>query len=204
MKRILTFLLIFLITGCTVVRIDTTNLDTIVDVVLSKDNILYNRVGKGYKYYVPRGVTYIDTDDLNDKLYSNGNYYYLYVDAISYYNNTVTDYQERKDIYYSRKISIEDGFKWSGYVEIEKKDDLYYVEFVYNHAKVEAAVSKDSLNDVILNSAYILSTIQFNSDVINLMLDEEYFTNKEEKYEVFAKNNENDNTFNKLQVVEDN
>ena len=193
MKRILTFLLIFLVTGCTVVRIDTNNMDTIVDVVLSKDNRLYNRVGKGYKYYVPRGVTYIDTDDLNDKLYSNGNYYYLYVDAISYYNNTKTDYKEKDDLYYSRKISTEDGFKWSGYIEIEKKDDLYYVEFVYNHARIEAAVSKDSLNDVILNSAYILSTIQFNSDVISLMLDDEYFTNKEEKYEVFAKNEENQN-----------
>lgn len=202
MKRILTFLLIFLVTGCTVVRIDTTNLDTIIDVILSKDNLLYNRVGKGYKYYVPRGVTYIDTDDLNDKLYSNGNYYYLYVDAISYYNNTAVDYQEKKDIYYSRKISTEDGFKWSGYVEIEKKGNLYYVEFVYNHAKVEAAVSKHSLNDVILNSAYILSTIQFNSDVISLMLDDEYFTNKEEKYEVFGKNEENDNTFT-LPVYDD-
>lgn len=201
MKRILTFLLIFLVTGCTVVRIDTNNMDTIVDVVLSKDNRLYNRVGKGYKYYVPRGVTYIDTDDLNDKLYSNGNYYYLYVDAISYYNNTKTDYKEKDDLYYSRKISTEDGFKWSGYIEIEKKDDLYYVEFVYNHARIEATVSKDSLNDVILNSAYILSTIQFNSDVISLMLDDEYFTNKEEKYEVFAKNEENDNS--KLQIIED-
>ncbi len=201
MKRILTFLLILLVTGCTVVRIDTTNLDTIVDVVLSKDNILYNRVGKGYKYYVPKGVTYIDTDDLNDKLYSNGNYYYLYVDAISYYNNKTVDYQEKEDIYYSRKISTEDGFKWSGYIEIEKKGDLYYVEFVYNHAKIETAVSKDSLNDVILNSAYILSTIQFNSDVISLMLDDEYFTNKEEKYEVFAKSKENSDTF--LQVYDD-
>ena len=201
MKRILTFLLIFLVTGCTVVRIDTNNMDTIVDVVLSKDNRLYNRVGKGYKYYVPRGVTYIDTDDLNDKLYSNGNYYYLYVDAISYYNNTKTDYKEKDDLYYSRKISTEDGFKWSGYIEIEKKDDLYYVEFVYNHARIEATVSKDSLNDVILNSAYILSTIQFNSDVNSLMLDDEYFTNKEEKYEVFAKNEENDNS--KLQIIED-
>ncbi len=203
MKRILTFLLIFLVTGCTVVRINTTNLDTIVDVILSKDNNLYNRVGKGYKYYVPRGVTYIDTDDLNDKLYSSGNYYYLYVDAISYYNNTAVQYQEKEDIYYSRKISTEDGFKWSGYIEIEKKDNLYYVEFVYNHAKIEAAVSKDSLNDVILNSAYILSTIQFNSDVISLMLDDEYFTNKEEKYEVFAKSKENNNAF-KLQVNDDN
>ena len=68
---------IILFTGCTVVRIDTTNIDNIISIVLSKKNTLYNRVGKGYKYYVPRGVTYIDTTELNDKLYSNGNYYSL-------------------------------------------------------------------------------------------------------------------------------
>ncbi len=187
MKRILTFLLIFLVSGCTVVRIDTSNLDTIVSVVLSKENTLYNRVGKGYKYYVPRGVTYIDTDDLNDKLYSNGNYYYLYVDVIGYYNQKIVDYQEKDDVYYSRKISKEDGFEEAGYLEITKKDQIYYVEFVYNHAKIETAVTEADLKDAILNSAYILSTIQFNSEVISLMLDKEYFTNREEAYDVFER-----------------
>ncbi len=202
MKRILTISLILLITGCTVVRIDTTSIDTIVNVVLSKDNTLYNRVGKGYKYYVPRGVTYLDTDDLNDKLYSKGNYYYLYVDAIGYYNDTEQQYQEDSSLYYSKKISKEDGFEWSGYLEIELKDDLYYIEFVYNHAKIETVVSKDDINDAVLNAAYILSTIQFNSDVINLMLDEEYFTNREEKYDVFAKNENSENSFD-LQVTDE-
>ena len=60
-KFFVTFLLVFLLTGCTLVRIDTTNIDSMVDVVLSKDNTLYNRVGIGYKYYVPRGVIYIDS-----------------------------------------------------------------------------------------------------------------------------------------------
>lgn len=202
MKRIITFLLLFLVSGCTVVRIDTSNLDTIVSVVLSKENTLYNRVGKGYKYYVPRGVTYIDTDDLNDKLYSNGNYYYLYVDAISYYNDKEEEYEEKDDVFYSRKISKEDGFDWSGYLEIEEEDGLYYVEFVYNHAKIETVVSRGDLNDAILNSAYILSTIQFNSEVINLMLDEEYFTNREEKYEVFTQNDAKENVF-ELEIYED-
>lgn len=202
MKRIITFLLLFLVSGCTVVRIDTSNLDTIVSVVLSKENTLYNRVGQGYKYYVPRGVTYIDTDDLNDKLYSNGNYYYLYVDAISYYNDKEEEYEEKDDVFYSRKISKEDGFDWSGYLEIEEEDGLYYVEFVYNHAKIETVVSRGDLNDAILNSAYILSTIQFNSEVINLMLDEEYFTNREEKYEVFTQNDAKENVF-ELEIYED-
>jgi hypothetical protein len=195
MKKILAFILILFVSGCTVVRIDTTNIDTIVNVVLSKDNTLYNRIGNGYKYYVPRGVSYIDTDDLNDKLYSNGTYYYLYVDVISYNNEVEFEYEEKEDIYYSRKISLDDGFKNSGYLEIEKKNNLYYVKFLYNYARIEAMVDKDNINVAVLNSAYILSTIQFNSDVINLMLDEEYFTNKEEKYGVFAKSDKTVNNF---------
>ena len=91
MKKIVSLLIgIFItsmLTGCTAVRIDTKNIDNIVNVVLSKENKLYNQIGKGYKYYIPRGVTYIDTIEFNDKLYSNGDYYYLYIDAISYYYN---------------------------------------------------------------------------------------------------------------------
>ena len=68
MKRraLLAIVMILLLTGCTVVRINTDSIDTIVDVLLSKDNNLYNRVGRGYKYYIPRGVTYIDTDELEE------------------------------------------------------------------------------------------------------------------------------------------
>ena len=63
MKKVLMmlFLLCFL-TGCTVVRINTKSIDNIVSVVLSKENTLYNTTGKGYKYYVPRGVVYIDSN----------------------------------------------------------------------------------------------------------------------------------------------
>jgi ATP-dependent exoDNAse (exonuclease V) beta subunit len=64
-KVILVLLLIILTTGCSVVRIDTSNIDNIVNVILTKDNKLYNQVGQGYKYYLPGGVTYIDSDDLN-------------------------------------------------------------------------------------------------------------------------------------------
>ena len=84
-KIILLCLMTLLLTGCTIVRIDTTSIDNIINVVLSKDNTLYNRVGIGYKYYVPRGMTYIDSTGSNDKLYSGGVYYYLYLDEVSYY-----------------------------------------------------------------------------------------------------------------------
>ena len=197
-KVVLCFLVAILLTGCTIVRIKTDSIDTIVDVILSKDNNLYNRVGRGYKYYIPRGVTYIDTLETNDKLYSKGNYYYLYVDVTSYYQKISNDYKENSDAYYSRKISKEDGFKSDGYLEITEKDGLYYIEFLYNYSKIETVVSKNELKNAVLNSVYILSTIQFNDDVIELMSDEEKLNNREEKYEIFKNQKDEDNS--ELQV----
>lgn len=182
-KFLLIILCTFLFVGCTVVRIDTESIDNIIDVVLSKDNKLYNRVGKGYKYYVPKGVNYIDTSDLNDKLYSNGYYYYLYIDVNSYYNKIEFEYKEKDDVYYSRALDV-DGNK--GYVEITKQDNgRYLVEFMYNYAKIEVSVYEDDINLAVLNSSYILSTIQYNKNVIKLMLKDDYFINKEESYDIF-------------------
>ncbi len=187
-KIILIILSLILFTGCTIVRIDTASIDNIIDVVLSKNNKLYNRVGKGYKYYVPRGMSYIDTTELNDKLYSDGYYYYLYIDVISYYNKIAFTYEENKDAYYSRYIDINGK---EGYLEINKINDQYLIEFMYNYAKIEALVYEDDINDVILNSTYILSTIKFNNNVIKLMLNDEYFVNKEEQYDIFTSRVEN-------------
>ena len=176
------FLLVFL-TGCTAVRINTKSIDNIVSVVLSKENTLYNTIGKGYKYYIPRGVVYIDSNEYNEKLYCNGDYYYLYLDIISYYYKKDFTYKENKDLYYSKNIDIH-GKK--GYLEITKVDDKYYlVEFMYNYAKIEALVVEDKINEVVLNATYILSTVKYNDNVIKLILDEDYFTNKEEKYNIF-------------------
>ena len=116
-KGIILCLLIILMTGCTVVRIDTSSIDNMIDVVLSKNNTLYNRVGIGYKYYIPRGVTYIDSVGTNDRLYSNGVYYYLYLDEIAYYYKNSLKFKEDPLKYYSRKLD-------KGYLEITKKDNL--------------------------------------------------------------------------------
>ena len=181
MKKMTILLLLVLTAGCSAVRIDTSSIDNTLNVVLSKNNNLYNRIGKGYKYYIPRGVTYMDTDDLNDKLYSNGINYYLYIDVISYYNRVKTNYKENKNAYYSKKI---EGKK-DGYLEINKVKGKYKIEFVYNYAKIEALVEKEEIEDVVLNASYILSTVKFNDNIIKIMLNEEYFTNKEETYDVF-------------------
>ena len=182
-KIVVSLLLVFLITGCTIVRIDTTSIDNIINVILSKDNVLYNTVGKGYKYYKPRGVTYIDTNEYNEKLYSDGNYYYLYVDINSYYYKKEFSYEENKKAYYSRLIDINNKL---GYLEINKFNGKYLIEFMYNYAKIEALVDEEEINDVVLNESYILSTIKFNSKVIKIMLNDNYFINKEERYDLFT------------------
>ena len=181
---ILLLLLTCVMTGCTVVRIDTSSIDNILSIVLTKSNNLFNQVGQGYKYYLPGGVTYIGSDDSNDILYSNGTYYYLYIDTINYHYKTDVTYTEKEDAYYSRFLSprISDKYKYYGYLEINEIDDNYYVEFVYNYAKIEAQTTKEELNNVILNSSYILSTIKYNDKVINLFLDDDYFKNKTGKY----------------------
>lgn len=198
MKKLAILLLVLLLSGCTVVRIDTSDLNNIVDVVLSKDNTLFNQVGKGYKYYIPVGVSYIDTEDFNDILYSNGNYYYLYIDTISYYYNVGKEYVLNNDAYYSRSININGKY---GYLEINKQDDLYFVEFMYNFSKIEALVKEEALEEVILNASYILSTVKFNNNVITMMLDDEFLV-LEEKYDIFTSKKET-NDFLKLEESEE-
>ncbi len=193
MKKIVLLVLVTVIlTGCTIVRIDTTSIDNIVDVILSKENTLYNRVGRGYKYYVPRGVTYIDSSGSNDKLYSNGVYYYLYLDEIGYYYKKSINYKVDNSKYYSRKINNKGNL---GYLEITKQDDLYLIEFVYNYARIEALVPEDDINDTVLNCSYILSTIKYNSNIVKLSLEDDFLKNKEEEYNVFSSKNNDDDSF---------
>ena len=194
MKRLVSLLLIiftiFMMTGCTMVRIDTSDIDNIVNIVLSKDNVLYNHIGKGYKYYIPRGMTYIDTIEFNDRLYSDGNYYYLYIDTISYFYHKDIVHQKDSGLFYYRDIDI-NGKK--GYISIREDGNLYMIDFMYNYAHIESLVSKENINSVILNSSYILSTVKFNNNVVGIMLNEDYFKYKEEKFELFEKEDTNEN-----------
>lgn len=182
-KIVIILILVFLVSGCTIVRINTKSIDNPINVVLSKDNNLYNTVGKGYKYYKPRGVISIDTNEYNEKLYSDGNYYYLYVDINSYYYKKEFSYKENPNAYYSRLIDINNK---RGYLEINEHKNKYLIEFMYNYAKIEALVDKGDINNVVLNASYVLSTIKFNSKVIKIMLDDNYFSNHEEKYDIFT------------------
>ena len=181
-----------MLTGCTAVRIDTQNIDNMVSVILSKDNDLYNHVGKGYKNYVPRGVTYIDTNEFNEKLYSNGNYYYLYVDAVSYLNQVDYKYEENSENIYSTSISNGEYF---GYVEINlTENDKYLVEIMYNYAKIEVIVDEGDINRAMLSAISILKSIVYNDSIITNLLEDNVLDFAEEEFDIFN-NNSNDDDY---------
>ena len=69
------------------------------------------------------------------------------------------------------------------------------ITFVYNYAKIEALVKKKDIEKVILDASYILSTVKFNDNIIALMLNYEYFTNKEEQYTKFKSQEKNKDNF---------
>ncbi len=189
MKKLLLILCILIFSGCSVVRIDTSDINNTIEVVLSKDNELYNQIGKGYKYYVPRGISYLSSNDYNDILYSNGNSYYLYVDVVSYYNKITKEYEINEEAYVSRIVDINDK---TGYLEINQQDNgLYFVEFMYNYSKIETVVSENDIEDVILYSSYILSTVKYNDEVIKLVIDDEFLI-LEESYDIFTSKKESD------------
>lgn len=195
MKKLLLLSFLLLFCGCSAVRIDTSSINNILDIILSKDNNLYNQVGKGYKYYIPRGVSYMDTNEYNDVLYSKGEYYYLYIDIVSYYHNISNEYEENPDAYYSKKIEVNDK---TGYLEINKQSNgRYFIEFMYNYSKMEVETDFENINDVVLNMTYILSTIKYNDDIIKIMLDDDFLVS-EEKYDIFTSKKDN-NEFLKLE-----
>lgn len=188
-KKVIILCILFLLTGCTVTKVDTTSINKILDVILPNNYNLYNRIGIGYKYYLPRGITYIDSDDTNDLLYSNGNYYYLYLDEIGYYYNLKTKYKVDSTKYYSKKITYKNK---SGYLDITKEKNLYLITFVYNHAKMETKVPKAEIKNAITYSSYVLSTIKYNKKIIKLSLGDD-FLKREEKYDEFSSKKHSNN-----------
>jgi len=137
-KIILLLVLIVMVTGCTVEKLDDSNIDNLIDTVLSKNVSLSNTYLKGYKYYIPRGMHLLEKKEYNSVIKSGEYRFYLYVDVVSYYNNTGLEYEE-KSSFYSRKLSYNGK---TGYIEITEEQDKYFIEMMYNYSKIEAYVAK--------------------------------------------------------------
>lgn len=159
--------------------------------ILSLNIKLYNTIGKGYKYYAPRGVIRTDANTYNDVLKRGNTTYYLYVDVVGYYYKTDFNYKANKNAYYSK--ALKNGSK-VGYVEILKKDNKLYVQMIYNYAKIETYVEEDKLKEALEDISYVLSSVSFNDSLLKKMHESGGFGNKEEVYKLFD-NKEKDGNF---------
>lgn len=181
-KGLLILLILILLSGCTITRIDSYNYEQVMDKILSLDIDVYNNVGKGYKYYAPKGVVRTDAKEYNDTLKRGNTIYYLYVDVVSYYYKAKIDYEENDDAYFSKKIKNKDK---EGYIEIQEENDKLYVQMQYNYAKIETYVDESGLNEAISDISYILSSIDFNDSLLKKMYESGNFDSKEEVYKLF-------------------
>ena len=157
------------------------------------DNVNYD----GYKYYLPKGISFVSKDDYNAVLKDgNNNRYYLYVDVIAYYNKVKNTYEENYDLYLSKKLKFNNK---TGYIQIEEIDSKYFIQYVYNYVKLESYVSKEDLNDVIINQSYILRSVKYNDKVLESIVGDNVLDYKEVEYNLF-KADSNKESF--LDVVE--
>ena len=185
MKRIIVLLSIVMlfVTGCSVTRLYDTNLSKNMKTLLSKKVNLYNVFYDGYKYYLPKGISFVEKEDFNAILKDrDNNKYYLYVDAISYYHRVENDYDINPDAHYSKKL---DYNKKTGYIQIDEVDSKYFIQFVFNYVKIEAYVEKRNLTDVVNNMCYILRSVKFNDAVLESLIGENILDYKEENYMLF-------------------
>ena len=145
LKRIVLFILcIFLLTGCSIVRINTDSYDTNIYNILKRKTHKINTNSVGYQYYLLNGITKKEGNEFNQVLRSSNGTYYMYVDLVSYYHKVSKDYTVNNDAYISKKINYKDK---NGYLEVIDKDNYYYIKAMYNYSKIEAHVSKNKIND---------------------------------------------------------
>jgi len=184
MKRLFILLSItFLLTGCSVSRLYPDHIDDSLKILLGEKSSVYNTYYEGYKYYLPKGIRIMNKEDYNALLKdSHGNRYYLYVDVISYFYKSVNDYVVSEDSYYSKKLNFN---KKTGYLQIDRIDSKYFIQYVFNYVKIEAYVDKKDLDESIWYMSSILGTIKFNDTILESLIGENALDYKEEDYTLF-------------------
>ncbi len=188
---VLLFICVLLLTGCKVVKLDTNDIDKNLDILLSDNYKNYNVYYEGYKYYLPKGLVFLEKEDYNAILKDkNNNRYYLYVDAISYYHKMENTYEESEDSYYSKRL---DYNKKTGYLQIDEVDSKYFIQFVFHYAKMEAYVDKEEIVDSIINMSSVLRTMKYNNKVLESLIGENILDYKEEDYTLFKADSSKEN-----------
>ncbi|MEG1313494.1 MAG: hypothetical protein RSD40_04190 [Bacilli bacterium] len=184
---LLSIILLLIVTGCTSVKLNNNNYDTLMKTVLNQKPISNNASSRGYTYYLPRGLSLVDKNEYNHEIRDDRNRYYLYVDIIRYYHKDKIEFTPLADAVYSKKIEYLGN---EGYLEITKKQNFYFIEAMYHYAKVEAYVLDSDLTDAFVNIFTILKSVHFNDDVLNTLIGENVLNYQVEKFNIMKPNRE--------------
>ena len=138
-------------------------------------------------------MSLLNDENGNNVLYSFGDKYYLYVDLVSYYNKVSNNYKVNDDsnAIYSEILGND------GYVLVTQYNNEYFIEVMYNYAKIEV-ISSD-IKNAISRSLVVLNSISYNDNVIETLLGNSIDYN-EEKFELLGPSV---NTENFLKYEED-
>ena len=178
---LLSLLICILLTGCKSVQ--DMSLKEIIDKKVNRTVETYNTYRKGYKYFLPSGLGVVESTDYNEVLRDENYRYYLYIDAVSYFNKVIETYEVSEEAYVSMPINY--NIKY-GYLEITKKaEDKYFIEIMYNYAKIEVIVKEKDINVVVSNSMNILSSIKFNDNILKTLLGDETSQLNEFEFNIF-------------------
>ena len=187
-KIILLLLCVSVLSGCSIVRINTKNYNANINNVLKRKNYKVNTNSIGYQYYLLNGITKKEGNEFNQVLRSSNGTYYMYVDLVSYYHKTSKDYTASKKAYISEPINYKNN---TGYLEVIDKKDYYYVKAMYNYSKIEAHVSKKKLDDALPEIFYTLSSVKYNDTIIEDILgSEKYDLSENKEYNLFNIDND--------------
>lgn len=183
MKKVFILSLVLLLCiGCT--RIDNSNnYDIIINSVTSSNKKAFNTTSLGYKYYLPLGVSKVYDKDYNQKFKMDDVYMYLYVDIVSYYYKNQLNLNEESSVGNYYYYEINNSGK-TGYVKLTEEDDTYFIKIVYNYAKIESYVPKTKVDKVLANGMIILNSIMYNDNLIEKILEDEYYSSIDEEYKI--------------------
>lgn len=194
---LLSLLSCVLLVGC--VPLQDMTLQEVIDNGTNRIVTVYNKYRKGYKYNLPKGLEVVDNSEYNEIILSKDYVYYLYVDAVSYYNKIIEKYEISEKAFESMQINYQDKY---GYLEItEVSNEKYFIEIMYNYAKIEVIVKKKDINEVVANSLSVLASVDFNDDVLKTLLDEETSQFKEFQFDIFETTTTTESEY--LQAVEE-
>ncbi len=202
MKKVIVILSVFLLAGCTAYSSSTLTMERAIGSVIESGPKYTNTNGKGYKYYKPRDFSVLEEKDFNLVLLNNGYNFYFNVDLNGYYNsksnNYKIDYVVDNEVYFSYRFSYNNI---DGYISIrDAKNGYFYIKMLYNYSYIEVGVKEKDVKKAVIDSAIILSSINYNDKVIEKLIASRDLVSSESTYEIAKPKVENDR--NILDVAE--